>query len=168
MPLRPEAVCPWIRKLSGTLIVEETTPGVELVPAGMVRLTFPEPRTIVVDFSSPNVAKPMHVGHIRSTVIGDALHRILSFLGHRTISDNHLGDWGTQFGMIIYGYKHFLDAAGYAANSLVFKAGPYIILAVFVLGLTYAVWMRYAKPDAYAEIGRTVIEDSHERTEEPA
>jgi len=49
----------------------------------------------------------------------------------------------------------------------VFKAGPYIILAVFVLGLAYAVWMRYAKPDAYAEIGRTVIEDSHERAEQP-
>jgi arginyl-tRNA synthetase len=68
-----------------------------------------KPRTIVVDFSSPNVAKPMHVGHIRSTVIGDALYRILKFLGHRTISDNHLGDWGTQFGMIIYGFKHFVD-----------------------------------------------------------
>ena len=69
------------------------------------------PRTIVVDYSSPNVAKPMHVGHIRSTVIGDALNRILKFLGHRTISDNHLGDWGTQFGMIIYGVKHFGDRA---------------------------------------------------------
>jgi arginyl-tRNA synthetase len=69
------------------------------------------PRTIVIDYSSPNVAKPMHVGHIRSTVIGDALNRILRFLGHRTISDNHLGDWGTQFGMIIYGYKHFVDEA---------------------------------------------------------
>jgi arginyl-tRNA synthetase len=66
-------------------------------------------RTFVVDYSSPNVAKPMHVGHIRSTVIGDALYRMLGFLGHRVISDNHLGDWGTQFGMIIYGYKHFGD-----------------------------------------------------------
>ena len=65
------------------------------------------PRTIVVDYSSPNVAKPMHVGHIRSTVIGDALNRMLKFLGHRTISDNHLGDWGTQFGMIIYGVQAF-------------------------------------------------------------
>jgi arginyl-tRNA synthetase len=72
------------------------------------------PRTIVVDYSSPNVAKPMHVGHIRSTVIGHALYRILKFLGHRTISDNHLGDWGTQFGMIIYGYKNFLDQAALA------------------------------------------------------
>jgi arginyl-tRNA synthetase len=74
------------------------------------------PRTFVVDYSSPNVAKPMHVGHIRSTVIGDALYRILRFLGHRTISDNHLGDWGTQFGMILYGYKHFLDAEAYKTN----------------------------------------------------
>ncbi len=65
------------------------------------------PRTYVIDYSSPNVAKPMHVGHIRSTVIGGALDRTLRFLGHRVISDNHLGDWGTQFGMIIYGYKHF-------------------------------------------------------------
>ena len=57
-------------------------------------------RTYVIDYSSPNVAKPMHVGHIRSTVIGDALARTLRFLGHRVITDNHLGDWGTQFGMI--------------------------------------------------------------------
>jgi len=71
------------------------------------------PRTYVIDYSSPNVAKPMHVGHIRSTVIGDALCRTLRFLGHRVISDNHLGDWGTQFGMIIYGYKHFVDLAAY-------------------------------------------------------
>jgi len=70
-------------------------------------------RRFVVDFSAPNVAKPMHVGHIRSTVIGDVLCRLLHFLGHEVISDNHLGDWGTQFGMIIYGYKHFLDAAAY-------------------------------------------------------
>ena len=68
-----------------------------------------DPKTYVVDFSSPNVAKPMHVGHIRSTVIGDAVSRVLRFVGHKVISDNHLGDWGTQFGMIIYGYKHFVD-----------------------------------------------------------
>jgi arginyl-tRNA synthetase len=70
-------------------------------------------RTYVIDYSSPNVAKAMHVGHIRSTVIGDALARTLRFLGHRVITDNHLGDWGTQFGMIIYGYKHFRDEAAY-------------------------------------------------------
>ncbi len=69
-----------------------------------------DPDTVVIDYSSPNVAKPMHVGHIRSTVIGDALARVLRFLGHQVIADNHLGDWGTQFGMIIYGYKHFVDS----------------------------------------------------------
>ncbi|HBJ38874.1 MAG TPA: arginine--tRNA ligase [Planctomycetaceae bacterium] len=69
------------------------------------------PRTIVVDYSSPNVAKPMHVGHIRSTVIGDALARTFRFMGHHVITDNHLGDWGTQFGMVIYGFKHFGDEA---------------------------------------------------------
>lgn len=75
-----------------------------------------KPRTYVVDYSAPNVAKPMHVGHIRSTAIGDAICRTLRFLGHRVISDNHLGDWGTQFGMIIYGYKNFRDQAAYDAN----------------------------------------------------
>ena len=74
-----------------------------------------QPKTYVIDYSAPNVAKPMHVGHIRSTVIGDALNHILRFLGHRVISDNHLGDWGTQFGMVIYGYKHFVDSAALEA-----------------------------------------------------
>jgi arginyl-tRNA synthetase len=74
------------------------------------------PLTIVVDFSSPNVAKPMHVGHIRSTVIGDALARIYRFRGHRVITDNHLGDWGTQFGMILWGWKHCRDETAYAAD----------------------------------------------------
>ena len=73
-------------------------------------------KTYVVDYSSPNVAKPMHVGHIRSTVIGDAISKILDFAGHKVITDNHVGDWGTQFGMIIYGYKYFLDAAAYEQN----------------------------------------------------
>ncbi len=71
------------------------------------------PRKFVVDFSAPNVAKPMHVGHIRSTVIGDAVARTLRFLGHQVITDNHLGDWGTQFGMILYGYRHFVNAETY-------------------------------------------------------
>ena len=71
------------------------------------------PRTYVIDYSAPNVAKSMHVGHIRSTVIGDSICRVLRFLGHQAISDNHIGDWGTQFGMIIYGYKHFLDQKAY-------------------------------------------------------
>lgn len=67
------------------------------------------PRRIVIDFGSPNVAKTMHVGHIRSTVLGDALARIATFLGHEVIRDNHIGDWGTQFGMVIYGWKNLLD-----------------------------------------------------------
>ena len=74
------------------------------------------PRTYVIDYSAPNVAKPMHVGHIRSTVIGDSIYRTLKFLGHRVISDNHIGDWGTQFGMILHGYRHFRDEASYRAN----------------------------------------------------
>ena len=74
------------------------------------------PRTVIVDFSGPNVAKPMHVGHIRSTVIGDAIANILRYRGHRVITDNHLGDWGTQFGMVIYGYKHFCDAESLTSN----------------------------------------------------
>ena len=66
-------------------------------------------QTVVVDFSSPNVAKPMHVGHIRSTILGDTLTRVARFLGHRVIADNHIGDWGTQFGKVIYGWKHWRD-----------------------------------------------------------
>jgi arginyl-tRNA synthetase len=70
------------------------------------------PKTVVMDFSSPNVAKPLHVGHIRSTIIGDCLARVRHFLGHRVITDNHIGDWGTQFGMLIVGWKkHRNDAA---------------------------------------------------------
>ena len=66
-------------------------------------------QTVVIDFSAPNVAKPMHVGHIRSTIIGDALCRIARFLGFKVIADNHIGDWGTQFGMILHGWKTLLD-----------------------------------------------------------
>ncbi|MDG1357861.1 MAG: arginine--tRNA ligase [Akkermansiaceae bacterium] len=73
-------------------------------------------QTIVVDFSAPNVAKPMHVGHIRSTIIGDSLSRIARFLGHEVITDNHIGDWGTQFGMIIHGWKTVLNDADLEAD----------------------------------------------------
>jgi arginyl-tRNA synthetase len=75
-----------------------------------------KPLTYVIDFSSPNVAKPMHVGHLRSTIIGDALTRLLRFLGHGVVADNHLGDWGTQFGMLLYGYKNFRDDAAFQAD----------------------------------------------------
>ena len=78
----------------------------------------PSPRRIVIDFGSPNVAKPMHVGHIRSTVLGDALARTAQFLGHEVIRDNHIGDWGTQFGMVIYGWKNFLDQAALAQDPI--------------------------------------------------
>src|SRR5258708_37064297 len=76
------------------------------------------PRRIVIDFGSANVAKPMHVGHIRSTVLGDALARSATFLGHEVIRDNHIGDWGTQFGMVIYGWKNLLDQRALQQNPL--------------------------------------------------
>jgi len=76
------------------------------------------PKRIVIDYSAPNVAKPMHVGHLRSTVLGNALYRIATFLGHRVLGDNHIGDWGTQFGMILFGYKHFLDENAFAENAV--------------------------------------------------
>jgi arginyl-tRNA synthetase len=75
-------------------------------------------RTVVVDFSAPNVAKPMHVGHIRSTIIGDSLARIARFLGFKVIADNHIGDWGTQFGMILQGWKTLLDRAALEADPI--------------------------------------------------
>lgn len=73
------------------------------------------PQTIIIDFSSPNVAKPMHVGHIRSTILGESLARIARFLGHHVITDNHIGDWGTQFGKVIYGWKHFRNEEALAS-----------------------------------------------------
>lgn len=82
--------------------------------AGDARCGAPEtkhPQRVVIDFSSPNIAKPMHVGHIRSTILGDALARIARFVGHEVVTDNHLGDWGTQFGKVLYGWKHLLDRA---------------------------------------------------------
>ncbi len=76
------------------------------------------PRTIVLDFSSPNVAKPMHVGHIRSTILGDCLARALRLLGHKVIADNHLGDWGTQFGKLLVGWKQQLNREALSADPL--------------------------------------------------
>ena len=76
------------------------------------------PRTVVIDFSSPNVAKPMHVGHIRSTILGDSLARTLRLLGHHVITDNHIGDWGTQFGMLLAGWKSDLNREALAADPI--------------------------------------------------
>jgi arginyl-tRNA synthetase len=87
-----------------------------------------KPQNYVVDYSSPNVAKPMHVGHLRSTIIGDALARLLRFLGHTVVSDNHLGDWGTQMGMLIYGYKHHRDEAALQTDPLREMARLYVLV----------------------------------------
>ena len=76
------------------------------------------PRTVVIDFSSPNVAKPMHVGHIRSTGIGDSLQRVFRLLGHRVITDNHIGDWGTQFGKLLLGWKQILDREALESDAI--------------------------------------------------
>ena len=76
------------------------------------------PRSIVVDFGAPNVAKPLHVGHIRSTFLGDCLARVLRYLGHQVVTDNHIGDWGTQFGMLIVGWKTLLDPARLEADAM--------------------------------------------------
>ncbi|MBO6933766.1 MAG: arginine--tRNA ligase [Deltaproteobacteria bacterium] len=70
-----------------------------------------QPETIVVDFSSPNTAKEMHIGHIRSTIIGYAIVQLLREIGHEVIGDNHLGDWGTQFGLLIVGLREWGDEA---------------------------------------------------------
>jgi arginyl-tRNA synthetase len=71
-------------------------------------------RKVVIDFSSPNVARPMSVGHLRSTIIGDALHRIYAFRGYAPVGVNHYADWGTQFGTLLYGMTHWLDREAYA------------------------------------------------------
>lgn len=76
------------------------------------------PERMVIDFSGPNVAKAMHVGHIRSTILGDALARIARFAGHAVITDNHIGDWGTQFGMLLVAWKESLDHEALAADPL--------------------------------------------------
>jgi arginyl-tRNA synthetase len=77
-----------------------------------------QPKTVVIDFSSPNVAKPMHVGHIRSTILGDSLARTLRLLGHHVVTDNHIGDWGTQFGKLLLGWKNKLDRAALECDAI--------------------------------------------------
>ena len=80
--------------------------------------TAAEPRTIVIDYSSPNVAKPMHVGHIRSTILGYTLARTFRLLGHKVVTDNHIGDWGTQFGKLLVGWKEHLDRDALGRDAL--------------------------------------------------
>ena len=91
----------WLAAHLGQVLADER---LGLAPAA-------SPQTVVVDYSHPNLAKEMHVGHLRSTIIGDALVRILEFLGHRVIRHNHVGDWGTQFGMLI-AYLDHLEREG--------------------------------------------------------
>jgi arginyl-tRNA synthetase len=86
---------------------------------GVRRVT--DPRTIVVEYSSPNIAKEMHVGHLRTTIVGDALARVLEFTGERVIRDNHVGDWGTPFGMLI---EHLLDAGEQSAEAGLLRTDP--------------------------------------------
>lgn len=86
--------------------------------AGVPKLKKKDVETILIDYSSPNIAKPLHVGHIRSTIIGDALLRMFRFLGHTVISDNHIGDWGTQFGYVIYGFDKHVNKQAYDESPL--------------------------------------------------
>ncbi|HLK11277.1 MAG TPA: arginine--tRNA ligase [Candidatus Binatia bacterium] len=122
------------------------------------------PVTTVVDYSGPNVAKEMHVGHLRSTVIGDALARTLAFLGHRVIRQNHLGDWGTQFGLLI---EHLLDAgeppgadldALYRAAQARFEAEP-----AFAARARERVVALQAGDAATLALWRRLVEQSAER-----
>jgi arginyl-tRNA synthetase len=101
-------------KLADSWVAEQVQKIAKDSNLGVAKAT--QPKTFVIDYSGPNVAKPLHVGHLRSTIIGDALVRLLRFLGHTVIGDNHLGDWGTQFGILIYGYKHHLDKAAFDAD----------------------------------------------------
>ena len=90
--LSPEFLLKWLVELGDTEVTRKL-------------LTTDSPQKIVLDFSGPNTAKQMHVGHIRSTIIGESLARLLTLQGHRVIRDNHLGDWGTQFGILLYAIK---------------------------------------------------------------
>jgi arginyl-tRNA synthetase len=91
--------------------------------AGDARLGVPqqEPDTVVIDYSAPNVAKEMHVGHLRTTVVGDALARTIEHLGHRVVRQNHIGDWGTPFGMLI---EHLLDVGEDSAEAGLLRTDP--------------------------------------------
>ncbi|MCB9858681.1 MAG: arginine--tRNA ligase [Phycisphaerales bacterium] len=97
--LRTERLSTSLEEVPSIADVESDRLGISLV-------TGEERRRVIVDYSSPNVAKEMHVGHLRSTVIGDVIARVIAFQGHEVIRQNHLGDWGTQFGMVILALWH--------------------------------------------------------------
>ncbi|MEG3013448.1 MAG: arginine--tRNA ligase [Cetobacterium sp.] len=73
---------------------------------------------VIIDYSSPNIAKRMHIGHLRSTIIGDSIKRMYKFLGYNVVADNHIGDWGTQFGKLIIGYRNWLNQDAYKENAI--------------------------------------------------
>lgn len=73
---------------------------------------------VIIDYSSPNIAKRMHIGHLRSTIIGDSIKRMYKYLGYNVVADNHIGDWGTQFGKLIIGYRNWLDQEAYKENAI--------------------------------------------------
>jgi arginyl-tRNA synthetase len=104
--LRPAALLEWLGAFDS---VEHLRAGAAAAHAG---------QTWVVDYSSPNTAKQMHVGHLRSAVIGEAICRLLEFTGARVVRDNHLGDWGTQFGKLIHGYKRWANPAALQAEPI--------------------------------------------------
>jgi arginyl-tRNA synthetase len=79
------------------------------------------PQTVIVEYSSPNIAKEMHVGHLRTTIVGDAIARVLDFAGHNVIRDNHVGDWGTQFGMLI---EYLVDIGEDAPEAQLLRTDP--------------------------------------------
>jgi arginyl-tRNA synthetase len=80
-----------------------------------------EPKTVIVEYSSPNIAKEMHVGHLRSTIVGDAIARVTDFMGHHLIRDNHVGDWGTPFGMLI---EHLVDVGEDSPEAGLLRTDP--------------------------------------------
>ncbi len=145
----------WLVEQLQAMVGDETKLGVTPVA---------EPRTFVLDYSSPNVAKPMHVGHIRSTVIGAALVRVLRQLGHQVISDNHIGDWGTQFGMIIYGYKHFVDEQALAEAAVPELSRLYKLVSQLV---DYHATRSQKIPAIEQQINEVVarLEEMHDATE---
>ena len=105
--LRPE----WVAGATASLLADPRL-GTPLTSA---------PRTVVVEYSSPNIAKEMHVGHLRSTIVGDAIARVIEFAGHHVIRDNHVGDWGTQFGMLI---EYLFDVGEDAPEAQLLRTDP--------------------------------------------
>jgi arginyl-tRNA synthetase len=101
----------WIGEQAGELLSDEK------LGTGLTG----RPQTVVVEYSSPNIAKEMHVGHLRTTIVGDAIARVLEFSGHRVIRDNHVGDWGTPFGMLI---EHLLDVGEESAEAGLLRTDP--------------------------------------------